>query len=246
MRWFIQRCQRKDFVKRERYCRVCFYLAGLLILAMGLTLNTKAGLGVSPIISVSYSVSQIFGLNFGNVTMAQYSLFVVVELVLHSLRKGDRDRQGSRMVLVMDLLQIPLSLVFTRFLNLFGALVPDVAAGAASWRENLPVRLAVLVLAILCTGVGASMSLSMRIVPNPGDGIVQAIADWLRKPIGLTKNGFDLANITLTILLGLALAGRVVGVGIGTVVAVVGVGRVMALFQHLAGRKMAALSGMAS
>lgn len=221
-------------------------MAGLLILAMGLTLNTKAGLGVSPIISVSYSVSQIFGLNFGNVTMAQYSLFVVVELVLHSLRKGDRDRQGTRMVLVMDLLQIPLSLVFTRFLNLFGALVPDVAAGAASWRENLPVRLAVLVLAILCTGVGASMSLSMRIVPNPGDGIVQAIADWLRKPIGLTKNGFDLANITLTILLGLALAGRVVGVGIGTVVAVVGVGRVMALFQHLAGRKMAALSGMAS
>lgn len=233
-------------MKRERYCRVCFYLAGLLILAMGLTLNTKAGLGVSPIISVSYSVSQIFGLNFGNVTMAQYSLFVVVELVLHSLRKGDRDRQGTRMVLVMDLLQIPLSLVFTRFLNLFGALVPDVAAGAASWRENLPVRLVVLVLAILCTGVGASMSLSMRIVPNPGDGIVQAIADWLRKPIGLTKNGFDLANITLTILLGLALAGRVVGVGIGTVVAVVGVGRVMALFQHLAGRKMAALSGMAS
>ena len=229
-------------MKRERYCRVCFYLAGLLILAMGLTLNTKAGLGVSPIISVSYSVSQIFGLNFGNVTMAQYSLFVVVELVLHSLRKGDRDRQGNRMVLVMDLLQIPLSLVFTRFLNLFGALVPDVAAGASSWRENLPVRLAVLVLAILCTGVGASMSLSMRIVPNPGDGIVQAIADWLRKPIGLTKNGFDLANITLTILLGLALAGRVVGVGIGTVVAVVGVGRVMALFQHLAGRKMAALS----
>ena len=233
-------------MKRERYCRVCFYLAGLLILAMGLTLNTKAGLGVSPIISVSYSVSQIFGLNFGNVTMAQYSLFVVVELVLHSLRKGDRDRQGTRMVLVMDLLQIPLSLVFTRFLNLFGALVPDVAAGTASWRENLPVRLAVLVLAILCTGVGASMSLSMRIVPNPGDGIVQAIADWLRKPIGLTKNGFDLANITLTILLGLALAGRVVGVGIGTVVAVVGVGRVMALFQHLAGRKMAALSGMTS
>ncbi len=225
---------------------MCFYLAGLLILAMGLTLNTKAGLGVSPIISVSYSVSQIFGLNFGNVTMAQYSLFVVVELVLHSLRKGDRDRQGTRMVLVMDLLQIPLSLVFTRFLNLFGALVPDVAAGTASWRENLPVRLAVLVLAILCTGVGASMSLSMRIVPNPGDGIVQAIADWLRKPIGLTKNGFDLANITLTILLGLALAGRVVGVGIGTVVAVVGVGRVMALFQHLAGRKMAALSGMTS
>lgn len=35
--------------------RVLIYIAGLLILAMGLTLNTKAGLGVSPIISVSYA-----------------------------------------------------------------------------------------------------------------------------------------------------------------------------------------------
>ena len=211
-------------------------------------MNTKAGLGVSPIISVSFSVSSIWSHNFGNITLILYTCFILVEVVLHSmlLRRGKLPGGMGRTILLLDALQFPLSLVFTRFLNLFGALVPDVAAGAASWRENLPVRLAVLVLAILCTGVGASMSLSMRIVPNPGDGIVQAIADWLRKPIGLTKNGFDLANITLTILLGLALAGRVVGVGIGTVVAVVGVGRVMALFQHLAGRKMAALSGMAS
>ena len=37
-----------------------FYLMGLLILAMGLTLNTKAGLGVSPIISLSYAASVIW------------------------------------------------------------------------------------------------------------------------------------------------------------------------------------------
>lgn len=49
--------------------RIFFYVLGLLILALGLTLNTKAGLGVSPIISVSYSVAQIFELNFGNTTI---------------------------------------------------------------------------------------------------------------------------------------------------------------------------------
>ena len=42
--------------------RALFYLLGLLVLALGLTLNTKVGLGVSPIISVSFSVSTIWGL----------------------------------------------------------------------------------------------------------------------------------------------------------------------------------------
>jgi len=46
--------------------RIIIYVAGLLVLALGIILNTKAGLGVSPIISVSYSVSQINGFNFGN------------------------------------------------------------------------------------------------------------------------------------------------------------------------------------
>lgn len=45
--------------KREWRFRIFFYILSLLILALGITLNTKTGLGVSPIISVSYSVSEI-------------------------------------------------------------------------------------------------------------------------------------------------------------------------------------------
>lgn len=223
-------------MKKQTVCRALFYILGLLILAMGLTLNTKAGLGVSPIISVSYSVSQIYQLNFGNTTLFLYCVFVAVELILHGVRRN------GKLVLLMDLLQIPLSLIFTRFLNLFGGFLPSFSSD--SWQDQFPLRLLVLVLAIVCTGVGASMSLSMRLVPNPGDGIVQTIADCIGKPVGFTKNCFDLFNITITITLGLVLAGHLVGVGIGTVLAVIGVGRMIALFQHLTGRKIAALSGM--
>ena len=63
--------------------RVLFYLLGLLVLALGLTLNTKVGLGVSPIISVSFSVSTIWGFNFGNTTLALYALFVIAQIALH-------------------------------------------------------------------------------------------------------------------------------------------------------------------
>lgn len=232
-------------MKKQVYYRALFYVVGLLILAMGLTLNTKAGLGVSPIISVSYSISEIFQLNFGNTTLFLYCVFVVIELVLHSVRGWKNPQTHQKRILLMDILQIPLSLVFTRFLNLFGSYLPDFSSGADSWDQNLPLRLLVLILAIVCTGVGAAMSLSMRIVPNPGDGIVQAIADCIHKNVGFTKNCFDLLNITITITLGLLLADRLVGVGIGTVLAVIGVGRVIALFQHFAGKKMSTLSGIA-
>lgn len=233
-------------MKKQVSYRVIFYIVGLLILALGLTLNTKAGLGVSPIISVSYSVSQIFALNFGNTTMFLYCAFVLVQLILHAIRWWKHPEADQKLVLLMDVLQIPLSLVFTRFLNLFGSFLPDFSSGAAGWTEHFPLRLLILILAILCTGVGAAMSLSMRIVPNPGDGIVQTIADCIHRNVGFTKNCFDLCNITLTIVLGFLLAGHLVGVGIGTVLAVIGVGRVIALFQNLAGQKIALLSGMAA
>ncbi|WP_247643436.1 hypothetical protein [Gemmiger sp. An194] len=163
-------------MNKQSFYRIFFYILGLLILALGLTLNTKAGLGVSPIISVSYSVAQIFELNFGNTTLFLYCVFMLVQLVLHAIQWRLHPETDYRLVLLMDVLQIPLSLVFTRFLNLFGAFFPDLSAGADGWTDRLPLRLAVL-LAILCTGVGAALSLSMRIVPNPGDGIVQTLAD---------------------------------------------------------------------
>lgn len=88
------------------------------------------------------------------------------------------------------------------------------------------------------------MSLNMRLVPNPGDGIVQAIADTIRRSVGFTKNCFDLFNIVLTTIISLLFAGHLVGVGVGTVVAVVGVGRVIALFNHFTQDWMARKAGL--
>lgn len=131
-------------MKKQSFYRIFFYILGLLILALGLTLNTKAGLGVSHIISVSYSVAHTFGLNFGNTTMFLYCVFVLAQLVLHGIQWKQHPETDSRFVLLMDVLQIPLSLIFTRFLNLFGAFFPDLSAGAAGWTDRLPLRLVVL------------------------------------------------------------------------------------------------------
>lgn len=230
-------------MKRTFLFRCLFYGLGLLILTLGLTLNTKTGLGTSAIISVPYSISVIWNLNFGNVTLIVYLIFIAVQLLIHGTSCSRPIRTGKptanrRRLLLFDLLQFPLSLLFTRFLNFFSALFPDCEA------SPMPVRLLILALAITLTGIGAAMSLDMRLIPNPGDGIVQTIADRIDKNIGFTKNCFDLANITVTTTISLIFAQRLVGIGIGTVAAVFGVGRIIALYHRICGRPIRELAGI--
>lgn len=242
-------------MKKPVFFRILFYAIGLLVLALGLTLNTKTGLGVSPIISVAYSISEISGHNFGNMTLALYSLFVVIEIILHLIRhrkymkKSDgilshAGKTDRRLILLMDFLQIPLSLIFTRFLNIFSAVIPNLYSDGQSTAGGMAVRVAVLITAIILTGIGAAMSLNMRIVPNPGDGIVQAIADTIHKSVGFTKNCFDLTNITITVILSFVFAGHLVGIGIGTILAMIGVGRTIAVFNHFTYAKMKELAAV--
>ena len=92
--------------------------------------------------------------------------------------------------------------------------------------------------------VAGLLILALRIIPNPGDGIVQAISDCVGKSVGFTKNCFDLFNICLTTFIGLIFAHKLIGIGLGTVIAVLGVGRVIAVFNHLFMKKMTAAAGV--
>lgn len=223
--------------------RWVFYLLGLLILALGIMLNTKANLGVSPIISVPYSISHIIGFNFANMTMIVYFIFVLIEMIMHTVwyLTDRKEAKYLGMYIIRDALQIPVSIVFTRFLNVFSALIPSV-------HNNIVLQIVVLLLAVLLTGIGAAMSLNMRIIPNPGDGIVQAISDTTRlkgrtgKGVGFCKNCFDIFNVCTTFLIGLFTVHILLGLGLGTILSMIGVGRVIAVFNKLFKERMKAVA----
>ena len=223
--------------------RWVFYLLGLLILALGIMLNTKAYLGVSPIISVPYSISHIIGFNFANMTMIVYFIFVLIEMIMHTVwyLTDRKEAKYLGMYIIRDALQIPVSIVFTRFLNVFSALIPSV-------HNNIVLQIIVLLLAVLLTGIGAAMSLNMRIIPNPGDGIVQAISDSSRlkgragKGVGFCKNCFDIFNVCTTFLIGLFTGHILLGLGLGTILSMIVVGRVIAVFNKLFKERMEAVA----
>lgn len=201
------------------------YLAGLLILALGITLNTKTGLGVSPIVSIAFVAAQLGGWSIGNTTLISYLFFMLIQLAL----KGKKYR-------LSDLLQLPLSIVFTRFMNLFSDRIPV--------QTQLPGQLAMLLFAIVLTGIGAAMSLDARLVPNPADGLVQAFSDFTGKEMGLCKNIFDGVMVALSVIIALAFQGRIIGVGIGTLAAILGNGRMISQFNKLFLKRLQAMCGL--
>lgn len=212
--------------KQQTIARWGFYLLGMVLLALGLTLNTKTGLGASAIVSVPFTVSQATGWNFGDLTLVVYSLFVVAQFII----KG-KNRQW------MDVLQIPLSIVFTRFMNLFEGVIPYKSG-------NLPADLVLLVVAIIFTGIGAAMTVAMQLIPNPGDGIVGTIARITGKELGFCKNCFDLGCVSLSLIIGLCFGNVLLGVGLGTLISMVGVGRAIAGFNYLCKAPLLEITGM--
>ena len=205
---------KKDINRKQMAFRLLIYAAGLIILACGITMNTKTGMGVSPIISVPYSISEIWGLNFGNMTFIVYTIFVIIQAVL------------MRRITLDLILQLPLSLVFTRFLNLFDMILPE--SGSYIWEKLL-----MLAVAISLTGIGIIMSVRTDFVPNPGDGIVNEIAVVIKKSMGFTKNCFDLLNLCISCSVGMIFAGHLIGIGLGTVLTMLLTGRAVALFSFI-------------
>ena len=206
--------------------RIFIYLSGMIFLAMGITLNTKAGLGASAIVSVPYSISQGTGWNFANLTLITYCVLVLAQFFIKGKNRS-----------VLDLLQIIVSIVFTRFMDLFhniityqsGRLFPD---------------LIVLFSGIILTGIGAAMTLNMKLIPNPGDGIVGSIADRTGKEMGLCKNIFDIGCVCCSLLIGLSFGNLLLGVGLGTILSMIGVGRVIAVFNRLTRQPLQKKAGL--
>lgn len=212
---------------RQLATRWVIYLAGMFFLAAGLTLNTKTGLGASAIVSVAHTISLCTSFTLGNITLVTYLLFIAAQFVL----KGDR-RSG------LDLLQLVVSVVFTRVLDLLKAAVPYQSG------QNLIFDLLLLALSIVLTGTGAAMVLSMDLIPNPADGIVNALSMRSGKEVGICKSCFDIANVAAAFLIGLAHGDPLLGIGVGTILSMLCIGRYISLFNKFFRRKLRLAAGL--
>lgn len=215
----------KNQTKSQIFYRWLFYIIGSVLLAMGISLNTKSDLGMAPILSIMFCVSQIFELDFSNLTLAYYIFLVFVQFAI----------KGKKYAQKRDLLEFPLALVFTRFISLFSKLF-------AFTPTTLWEKLLILAAAVIVTGIGLTMMVNMKLVANPGDGIVQAISERSGIRLGTAKNLFDGGSALVAVTISLVITHRLIGIGLGTIINVLCVGRVVAAFSYFFKDRMMTLA----
>ena len=184
---------------------MAYYLVGMMMLAAGLVLNTKTGLGTTAINSVPYCLSLFTGFTMGTLTSIMYLLFVVIQVVIR------------RRLRLQEVLQLPLAVVFGWVMDWYDRLFAFQAGGIIQ-------ASAMLALAIGLISLGVILTVSMDLVPNPADGFTNTIAGVLRVPFSRVKNIFDISMAVLACIVGLVGFGQIAGVGMGTLISALLVG----------------------
>ena len=213
-----------DRQKKKTGIRLAFYFTGFLIMTLGVAVSIKSGLGVSPISSVPYTITVVFGMEMGLATMLFSVCAALLEIPI--LRKKYK---------LSNLLQIPVSVVFGIFMttcvNLVGV-IPNPA--------NFAVRLILMLISTVIVAIGVFMYLSAGYIPLPTEGVLLAIAEVTNTKFASLKVIGDVTMVTVSLATCLIALGTFGSIGLGTVVSALLVGTEVKLLTKLFGEKVKA------
>lgn len=194
--------------------RFIVFVVGMNVLAIGIILNTKSLLGVGSINTLPYALANILSVSLGTMTTMVYLVFIIIQLIL--LKRFD----------LQVIIQLPFSFIFgylIDFYDLFFSYEPTA----------FYMQIVILIIAIVLTALGAFLMVLGDIVLNPADGLVHTIGKVTNKDFGFVKNIADLVFIVLTVVICLVTKGYILGIGIGTVVSAIFIGRFIALYRNI-------------
>lgn len=195
--------------------RVLIYFLGLIILCVGVVLNTKTNLGVAAINAIPYVVSKSTSFSLGSCVFVLYLVFVAMQFLIN--KKVD----------FLTVLQLPVSLLFGRMVDIVNIHILKFEA------QSIFSGLAMLIIAILLVSLGTTLVVSQNLVPNAPDGMVNALSNLFDKPFGYIKVRFDIICVGLALIVSYLMTGRIVGIGLGTLVSMLMTGNVCSFFKKL-------------
>ena len=188
--------------------RMSAYIAGLFILTIGIALSVKSDLGVSPVSSIPYTMTCVWGIEMGKATIIFHCFLVLLQIIL--LRKNYK---------IKNLLQIVVGIMFgyfTTFCNWGVSFLPN--------PQNIVIRMGMLLISTVFVAFGIFLYLPADIMPLAGEGAMQAVSDVSGIAFSKVKIGFDISMVVISLVTCLIFIKSMGSVGIGTVIAAVLVG----------------------
>lgn len=199
--------------------RLIMYFLGLFTMTIGVALSVKSNLGVSPVSSIPYTMTCIWGIEMGKATIIFHCFLVLLQMIL--LRRNFKP---------INLLQVLVGIVFgyfTTFCNWGVSFLPT--------PENLVIRLLMMLISTVIIAFGIFMYLPPNIMPLAGEGAMKAVSDVTGIAFPKVKVGFDITMVVISLISCLIFIKGLGSVGIGTIVAAFLVGSILNVIENVLG-----------
>ena len=197
-------------------------------MTLGIAISVKSDLGVSPVSSIPYTITCVFGLEMGKATILFHIGLVLLQILV--LRKAFQAK---------NLLQVVVGVIFgyfTTFCNYLMTFLPD--------PHNLLVRLGMMLISVFLIALGIFLYVPTDIMPLAGEGAMLAISQVSGVAFSTVKIIFDCSMVAVSLVTCLVMLHALGSVGVGTVAAAVLVGVALKGITKVLGKQRDAWLGI--
>lgn len=197
------------------------YILATLILSFSSAMQTAANLGISMIIAPAYIVSQkLTFLTFGQ---SEYLVQGLVFIAFCVLMKGFKP---------VYLASFGTALFYGAALDMWRTVIPAFNQSVtAPGSMPMPVRIAMLGSGMIITATAVALFFHTYLYPQVYDFFVREVSKRYKKDRTKFKIAFDTSCLVVAVALSLLFFGKLVGVGVGTVIMTLLNGRLIGFFD---------------
>lgn len=207
--------------KKELIKRYAFFVFGLFVNSLGISLITKSDMGTSPISSIPYTLSIGLPLSLGMFTLIFSLLLIVIQLII--MRKNFPKQYW---------LQIPVSLIFSYFIDLTMSMLDFLDP------DTYLLQAVSLVAGCIVLGTGVFMETAANVVMLPGECTVKAITTVSKIDFGKSKIAMDVTMSVIAAVIGIVMYHKLAGAREGTFISALAVGFIARLLNKSIGKKI--------
>lgn len=199
--------------------RLMIYILGIFCIALGGVVAIKSKLGVSPISSLPFSINRVSGISIGVASVVLFCIYVLIQIIL--LKKDFKKIQ---------LLQVIFAVVFGQAVDVLNSIINvDI--------NSFPIQLLFSFTSVLIIAIGIVLTLKADIVPLAPDGLAKTISTKYNIEFGKVKMRLDCVVVSTSVTLLLVSGKNLEGVGIGTIIAAIMVGKVVHIINKFIAKR---------
>ncbi|MCM1308916.1 MAG: DUF6198 family protein [Butyrivibrio sp.] len=210
-------------MKRLKICSEAVYIIAMLCISFAVAMVSAADFGVSMIVASAYVISEKASfLSFGQAEYIVQGLLFIVFCIL------------MRRVRLAYFCAFVTSVLYGALLDMWRAVIPHFNPSRfAPGSMQTAVRIAYLVLGMLMTAFAVALFFKTYICPQVYDYFVKAVSEKYGVKRTRFKLCFDIGCLVTACALSFAFFGRLVGIGIGTVLMTLFNGALIGAFGRL-------------